>query len=476
MTIHPIATLENIAGRLAHAKLADLSALSVLGRASNSAGIAAAIAAASDHQVLRRSGTDLAFGAVNLASSNAVTGALAITNGGTGATSQSAARTALGLAIGSNVQAYSDDLTLLATEMATNGFGLIAMTGPGDQPAGRTITGTSNRISVTNGNGLAGNPTLDIASSYVGQNTITTLGTVTTGTWNASTIGVAYGGTGVTTHPLAPQGRLTLSSSSPIADATGFSTIYYLPYKGSRINLYDGTRWIPYNFSSITIPSLSGSSSSLGYDVFAYITGSVPGLIYKAWTSLTSRGTGAGTSELELFDGLYVNKYAISGGPSARQGLYLGSFNPNGDNTVTSNTTNRLLWNNYNRVALPAYATESTQHSYNGASMGAPRPWNNTNGSLRLNVFTGLQEDAFIIGCNAAYDGQYIGLGLDTTTSFNIGNMLNGLNGTSIFSLGDTFIMYLSQGYHYIHALELSLLTSTTVTWYTMTIRFLMWG
>ncbi|MCX7349753.1 MAG: hypothetical protein NTZ54_09590, partial [Alphaproteobacteria bacterium] len=63
----------------------------------------------------------------------------------------------------------------------------------------RTITGTTNRITITNGDGVAGNPTLDIASSYAGQNTIATLGTVTTGTWNASAIAVGYGGTGVTT-------------------------------------------------------------------------------------------------------------------------------------------------------------------------------------------------------------------------------------------------------------------------------------
>jgi hypothetical protein len=63
---------------------------------------------------------------------------------------------------------------------------------------GRTITGTAGTITVTNGNGVSGNPTLTIDTNYVGQNTITTLGTVTTGTWSATAIGATKGGTGLT--------------------------------------------------------------------------------------------------------------------------------------------------------------------------------------------------------------------------------------------------------------------------------------
>ena len=56
--------------------------------------------------------------AVDLSASS-ITGTLAVSDGGTGATSASAARTALGLAIGTNVEAHSDKLTELAT-MAQN--------------------------------------------------------------------------------------------------------------------------------------------------------------------------------------------------------------------------------------------------------------------------------------------------------------------------------------------------------------------
>ena len=56
-----------------------------------------------------------------------------------------------------------------------------------------TVTGTAGRISVSSTG-------VDIDSTYVGQSTITTLGTITTGTWNATTIGTGYGGTGLTTY------------------------------------------------------------------------------------------------------------------------------------------------------------------------------------------------------------------------------------------------------------------------------------
>ena len=53
------------------------------------------------------------------------------------------------------------------------------------------VGGTSNRITVNT-------DTVDIASTYVGQTSITTLGTVGTGTWDATAIGVTKGGLGLT--------------------------------------------------------------------------------------------------------------------------------------------------------------------------------------------------------------------------------------------------------------------------------------
>lgn len=83
--------------------------------------------------------------------------------------------------------------------------------GNGLTRTGNTIdaVGTTNRITVTA-------DAIDIASTYAGQSSITTLGTITSGTWNGNTIAVANGGTGATTL----SGILKGNGTSAIGTAT----------------------------------------------------------------------------------------------------------------------------------------------------------------------------------------------------------------------------------------------------------------
>ena len=74
-----------------------------------------------------------------------------------------AQRATLGLVIGTDVQAFDADLSALAG-IGTNG--ILVHTGAGTAAA-RTITGTSNRVTVSNGDGASGNPTLDIGTDVV---------------------------------------------------------------------------------------------------------------------------------------------------------------------------------------------------------------------------------------------------------------------------------------------------------------------
>ena len=113
------------------ALLRQSSGLSVIGRSANSTGNVADIAAASDHQVLRRSGSTVDFGAVNLAQANATTGTLPVTSGGTGQTSYTNGELLIGNSTGNTLTKAT--LTAGSNVTITNAAGsiTIASSNPG---------------------------------------------------------------------------------------------------------------------------------------------------------------------------------------------------------------------------------------------------------------------------------------------------------------------------------------------------------
>jgi hypothetical protein len=103
--------------------------------------------------------------------------------------------------------------------------------GAGQVIAGAGLTKTGNSIDVigTASRILVNADNIDIDSGYVGQASITTLGTVATGTWNATTITVAKGGTGAATLTGYVKGAgtsaLTALAQIPNTDITGLGTM-----------------------------------------------------------------------------------------------------------------------------------------------------------------------------------------------------------------------------------------------------------
>ena len=88
-------------------------------------------------------------------------------------------------------------ITVGSTNLAFSQFSAAGMVtaGGGMTKTGHVldVVGTSNRISVAA-------DAVDISASYVGQSSITTLGTISTGTWNGTKVGVAYGGTNIASY------------------------------------------------------------------------------------------------------------------------------------------------------------------------------------------------------------------------------------------------------------------------------------
>lgn len=124
------------------AKLRDSAALSVIGRSANSTGDPADIAAGTDHQVLRRSGTALGFGAVALNQSAAITGTLPVGNGGTGQTSFVNGELLIGNTTGNTLTKAT--LTGGTGITVTNGTGSITIATNGQLTGGAPVTATAN--------------------------------------------------------------------------------------------------------------------------------------------------------------------------------------------------------------------------------------------------------------------------------------------------------------------------------------------
>lgn len=91
-----------------------------------------------------------------------------------------------------------------AITLNTTGLTFTQFSGAGQITAGNGLTktgntidvvGTSNRISVSA-------DAIDIDANYVGQTTIVTLGTISTGTWSATAIAATRGGTGLSSYVL----------------------------------------------------------------------------------------------------------------------------------------------------------------------------------------------------------------------------------------------------------------------------------
>jgi len=106
--------------------------------------------------------------------------------------------------------------------------------GDGLTKTGNTLNavGTNNRISISA-------DAIDISSSYVGQATITTLGTIGTGTWQGSVIGATYGGTGVNngSSTITLGGNLSTIGAYTIALTATANTTLTLPVTGTLSTL-----------------------------------------------------------------------------------------------------------------------------------------------------------------------------------------------------------------------------------------------
>jgi cytoskeletal protein CcmA (bactofilin family) len=174
------------------------------------------------------------------------------------------------------------------------------------------VVGTSNRITVNA-------DSIDIASTYVGQTSITTLGTIGTGTWQGSVVNPTYGGTGVNNGSytitlggnISTAGAFTLSGAYSITLTATASTSLTLPTTGTLATLagsesLSNKTITSSSFSGTTVTASGNVSFSSTTDATALGTAPVvlAGGISVAKTmyiGLNITGAGAATSTIDGF-------------------------------------------------------------------------------------------------------------------------------------------------------------------------------
>lgn len=172
--------------------------------------------------------------------------------------------------------------------------------GEGLTKTGNTLNavGTSNRIDISS-------DAIDISINYVGQSTITTLGTIATGTWQGTAVAGQYGGTGVanTGKTITIGGNFTTSGAHTTTLTTTANTTLTLPVTGTLATLA-GTETL--SSKTITGSSIGSSSPSTA----AFTTLAASGAV--TLTSATD-ASALGTAAVVLSGGLSVAKSMFVG-------------------------------------------------------------------------------------------------------------------------------------------------------------------
>lgn len=282
--------------------------------------------------------------------------------------------------------------------------------------------------------------------------------------------------------PPTPQGRLTLTPGTPVlvSDVTSATAIYYTPYTGNGVPIYDGSAlFTRTTFSELTLNLNSNSGHTLYhqsgkmYDLYVINDGGTVRLVTGAqWTNDTTR-----SEALTRLLGFLVNnatmtaRYGTGSGDTvsvpANKATYVGTVRMSADGTTKwtaapaaaagGGDCQLLLYNQYNRSRVSAVSRDSTDSQ--GHTSGT---WRNAMNSAtnRVSMVRGQNEESVdaiysaIVASSSNFQAG-AGVGVDSTSAISgwTGVVQTG-SGGNLLGLVGGYSGWPGLGYHYIQALE----------------------
>ena len=195
-----------------------------------------------------------------------------------------------------------------AITIGTTAIVFSQFSGAGQITAGAGLTKTGNTLNVvgTNNRITVDTDSVDIASTYVGQTSITTLGTIGTGTWQGGVIAGQYGGTGVanTGKTITLEGDFATIGAFTLRLTATANTDVVLPLTGTLATL-DGAE----SLSNKTITSSSFSGTTIDASGLVTLTNTTDASVIGTAAVVMSGG-------LSVAKKIYVGTNIVGSGAS----------------------------------------------------------------------------------------------------------------------------------------------------------------
>ena len=249
--------------------------------------------------------------------------------------------------------------------------------------------------------------------------------------------------------PMVMGGRLTLETGVAVstADQADKTTLYWTPYGAGAgmATVFDGTKWIPIAFDEMS-DDTTGFTTSKPHDIFLDYNGGTPVLDKLVWTDDTTRATALAKQN---------GRYVLTG---ALDWNYLGTVYLDSADKFQDTTSQRFLWNYYNRIWHTLYGTDPTDTwSYATAAWRASNN-NTTDGVGRVSLVIGVSEDNVEINAVGIVNPTAVvklstGIGINST-SVSSAQLMGVTGGGSYEIMPATYSAPLPIGYSYIQWLE----------------------